>query len=148
MKCGQTFFPDLPNGLMKTDPPIVLAQVPVNVADIKNPIVKVDLSQIVRIEQSGLNFGFSLIFNLVRSKADTSQSIVLNTFVLQTMVSAPVPLSFSSDQPNNYQFCDRPSPSDGTSLLYTFELAEVQLVNTSYTISDVDFSTLISSEIK
>ncbi|MDP5276736.1 DUF4489 domain-containing protein [Chengkuizengella axinellae] len=137
LKCGKIFSVNLPSELTINDPPIDLAQVKVNIENLKKPCVQLNYSQNIQFEVYGLNPSFSIVYRLVRTNGKTDGTIFLEEWSLTfSEVYATTIPNINTIEPLVVNYCDCICVKGVESFTYTLQLAKVTTTNCNYNITN------------
>ncbi|MBM7616049.1 DUF4489 domain-containing protein [Alkaliphilus hydrothermalis] len=126
VQCGKVFNPVLPLQLSREAPPVVLAEVKVDIDRNVNKCVLVDFSAFLTSILKGENFN-SLTFRLVKTCSDYTRQVLREWPFRRAFVN-----NSNIKEPIVYDYCDCFKSKINMSCTYTFEIVEANLSQQSY----------------
>ncbi|WP_349408512.1 DUF4489 domain-containing protein [Pseudalkalibacillus sp. SCS-8] len=150
LKRGRTFNPVLPDQLARSEPPIVLAEVTVDVSDLDRPCVLVKFSEFIQFSLLGLNPKLDIFYRLVRKTNQPEDAQILQEweFLFEAAQVTEI-ANLDTNQPTVLNFCDCLEDLHTDSLTYSLEIVEIVTNSVkSYSIMNKSLSaTVICEEV-
>lgn len=148
VKCGKVFQPDLPNQLDPSEPPILLAEVTVDIKHIPRPCVLVKFSEFINLTIFGLNPKLNILFRLVREDKCLKYAQILQEWEFEFESSEPIEIAnIDANQPTVLNYCDCLDHNANDSFTYRLEIVQIETNNVrSYGITNKSITATVISE--
>ena len=143
LTCGKVFDVNLPTELTMNDPPIDLADVTVNVGNLKKPCVQFNYSQIIGFKTFGVDPSLNIVYRLIRTDNKTDETTLLEEWNLRGSEVFPTTTpEIDTIEPLVLNFCECFSNKSVKRLTYTLQLVEVTTTNSTYNITNEEISAI------
>ena len=145
LTCGIVHELNLPNMVTTFDQPLNLAEVSVNVRNIKNPCVLFNYSQNFAFAFFDFNPTISVVYRLVRKSNCNESEVILEEWNYRVSEVIPTTVDdINTIEPLVLNFCDCLKNNQHESYTYIVQLAELVLENTTFNIINQEISAIVS----